>query len=278
MDATKQLDIRPVPDHSFACKSAWRRFKKQNIRNSAQLLLVSSELGAAAVAELADKERQRVLAARAANQDGAIAPACTDCDCAREPGPSPVCTQPVAASLEGISAPASVSPRASLDLARDTLQESREQSVAVRRVLSRSPERAASRHPASPDSNLILSAGPQPAPGPRTEDLLEREYAKIRHAVAELEARRPERIQRSRLPSSSGGSAARAPPDLAALFLPDGTSVAHALAGRDAHIAQLRFHIADRNGRQLADSISRAAAFVRNPSNRLAAPPPPPGP
>jgi ABC-type lipoprotein export system ATPase subunit len=74
----KQFDIREVSDLSFACYTARRRFKKQNSRNLAQLLLVTSELGAAAVAELADKERQRISAARAAQQDRAIAPACAD--------------------------------------------------------------------------------------------------------------------------------------------------------------------------------------------------------
>jgi hypothetical protein len=270
----KQLDIRPVPDHSFACKSTRRRFKKQNHRNLAQLLLVTSELGADVVAQLADQERQRVSAARAACPDRAIVPACADCDQLRTGEPSPVCTQPVVASAENASASASASPQSPLELARKTLQESRKQSAVVRRLLSRSPELAPRRQPTPPDPSFDLSAGPPLAPGPRTAALLVREYAKIRRAVAALAATHPEPFPRPRPPSPPGGSAARASSDLADLFLPDGTSVAQALAAKDAHIAQLRFEIADRNGRQLANSISRAAAFVRNPSNQLAVPPP----
>jgi hypothetical protein len=267
----KQLNIRPVPDRSFACKSARRRFKKQNIRNSAQLLLVSSDLCAAAVAELADKERQRVLAARADHPDCAPAPACANRVCVQEPGSSPVCTQPAVASAgdASISAPASL--RAHLDLAREALRESREQSAAVRRVLSRIPELAPRRLPPPSDPAPVSVAGPQAAPGSRIEDLLAREYAKIRRTVAEFEAAHPEQVPRPRPPSTTGGVTVLAPQDLAGLLLPDGTSVERALATRDARIAQLRFEISDREKRHRLDSIGRAAAFVRDSSNQLAA-------
>jgi hypothetical protein len=49
----KQTNIREVPDRAFACHTARRRFKKQNHRNLAQLLLVTSELCAAEVDKLA---------------------------------------------------------------------------------------------------------------------------------------------------------------------------------------------------------------------------------
>jgi hypothetical protein len=46
--------------------------------------------------------------------------------------------------------------------------------------------------------------------------------------------------------------------------------VAHALAAKDAHIAQLLFELEDRGARQLENS--RAAAFLSDPSNILTAP------
>jgi hypothetical protein len=163
---------------------------------------------------------------------------------------------------------------APLELARETLQESREQSAVVRRLLSRSPEQAPRRLPPPSAPAHASVAGLQPAPGSQTEDLLAREYAKIRRTVAEFEAAHPEQDPRPRPSSPTGGVAAVAPRDLAGLLLPDGTSVAHALAARDARIAQLRFEISDRERRHRFVSIGRAAAFVRDPSNQLAALPP----
>ena len=270
----KQTFIREVPDRAFACKSARRRIKKKNLRNLAQLLLVTSELSAAAVAELADQERQRVRAARADILDPAPAAPFTDCDRAGEGDSSPVCTQPDVASDKVASAPAAESIWTPLELARETLQESREQSAVVRRLLSRSAEQAPRRLPPPPDSSLPSAARPHPAPGSRTEDLLAREHAKTRSTVSESAASHPAQEQRSALPSPAGGAVAVAPRDLAGLLLPDGTSVAQALAARDARIAQLRFEISERERCQRAASFDRAASFVWDPSNQLAAPPP----
>jgi hypothetical protein len=269
----KQTFIREVPDRAFACKSARRRIKKKNLRNLAQLLLVTSELSAAAVAELADQEIQRVRAARADTLDPAPAATFTDGDRAGDDVPSPVGTQPVVAIARLDSAPSNDSSRPPLELARETLQESREQSAVVRRLLSRSAEQAPRRLPSPPAPVPVPVAGPQPAPGSRTEARLAQECAKLRSTVAEFEAAH---LEHSLPPCSSpptGGVTAIAPRDLAGLLLPDGTSVAHALAERDARIAQLRFEITDRERRHRFASIDRAAAFVHNPSNQLAAPP-----
>jgi hypothetical protein len=185
-----------------------------------------------------------------------------------------VCTQPAVARAEVAPAPAAEPSRPPLELAREILQESREQSTAVRRLLSRSSELAPRRLPPPSDPALVPVAGPHPAPGSRTEELLAREYAKIRSTVAEFEAAHPAPVPRPRPSSPTGGAAAVAPRDLAGLLLPDGTSVAQALAARDARIAQLRFEISDRERRHRSASIDRAAAFVWDPSNQLAALPP----
>jgi hypothetical protein len=269
----KQQYIREVPDSTFACRSTRRRFKKQNHRNLVQLLLVTSELSAASVDELAEQERQRVRAARADRLDPAPAAPFADCDRAGEVASSPVGTQPVVAIAKVDSAPAADPPRPPLELARETLQESREQSAAVRRLLSRSSEQAPRRPPPPSAPIPVPVAGPQPASGSRTAALLAREYAKIRSTVAEYEAAHLEQGPHPLPSPPTGGVAAIAPRDLAGLLLPDGTPVAQALAARDARIAQLHFEITDRDRRQRFASFDRAAAFVRNPSNQLAAPP-----
>jgi hypothetical protein len=270
----KQTIIREVPDRAFACKSARRRIKKKNLRNLVQLLLVTSELSAAAVTELADQELQRVRAARADALDSAPAVTFTDGGLAGEDVPSPIGTQPVVAIARVDSAPSTDPSRPILDLARETLRESREQSAAVRRLLSRSAELAPRRLPPPPAPVPVPVAGPQPASGSRTEARLVREYAKIRSAVAALEAAHLEHSSSPRPPPPTGGVTAVAPRDLAGLLLPDGTSVAHALAARDSRIAQLHFQITDRERRHRFASIDRAAAFVHNPANQLAAQPP----
>jgi hypothetical protein len=180
------------------------------------------------------------------------------------------------------SAPAADSHWTPLELARETLQESREQSAVVRRLLSRSAEQASRRLPPPPDRALISAAGPHPAPGSRTEVPLACEYSKFRSTAAEPEEAHPAQDPRPVLPPPTSGVAAVAPRDLAGLLLPDGTSVAQALAARDARIAQLRFEISDRERRHRVASIDRAAAFVWDPANQLAAlplspAPPPPG-
>jgi hypothetical protein len=142
-------------------------------------------------------------------------------------------TQPVAVGAADASAPASESLRVSLALERRTLQDSREQSAAVRRLLSRGPERAPRCQSPSRDPPFDPSAGPQLAPGPRTSALLENEYARISRAVDKLEAERGEQSPRPRPPEPADRLAVRASTDPAELFLPDGTSVAHALAVRD---------------------------------------------
>jgi hypothetical protein len=144
----------------------------------------------------------------------------------------------------------------------------------VHRLLSRIAEQAPRRLPPPPAPVLAPAAVPQPAPGSRTEARLVREYAKIRGTVAEFEAAH---LGHSSPPCPSpptGGVTAVAPRDLAGLLLPDGTSVAQALASRDARIAQLHFEITDRERSHRFASIDRAAAFVHNPSNQLAAQPP----
>jgi hypothetical protein len=270
----KQTIIREVPDRAFACKSARRRIKKKNLRNLVQLLLVTSELSAAAVTELADQELQRVRAARADTLDPAPAATFIGGDRAGEDVPSPVGTQPVVDTARADSAPPTDSSRPPLELARETLQESREQSAVVRRLLSRSAEQAPRRLSPPPAPVPVTVAGPQPAPGSRTEARLVREYARIRSTVAAFEAAHLERRSPPRPSPPTGGVTAIAPRDLAGLLLPDGTSVAHALAARDARIAQLHFELTDRERRHRFASIDRAAAFVHNPSNQLAAPPP----
>jgi hypothetical protein len=142
----------------------------------------------------------------------------------------------------------------------------------------RSAEQAPRRPPPPPAPVPVPVAGPQPAPGSRTEARFVREYARIRSTVAAFEAAHLERRSPPRPPPPTGGVTAIAPRDLAGLLLPDGTSVAHALAARDARIAQLHFELTDRERRHRFASIDRAAAFVHNPSNQLAAPPPSPPP
>ncbi len=268
----KQTFIREVPDRAFACKSARRRIQKKNLRNLAQLLLVTSELSAAAVAELADKEIQRVRAARADAPDSSPAAAFTDGDRAGDVVSSPVGTQPAAAIARVDSAPSTDSSRPPLELARETLRESREISVAVRQLLSRNAEQAPRRLPSPPAPVPAPVAGPQPAPSSRTEAWLAHESAKVRSTAAKFEAALLEHSPPPCSSPPSGGVTAIAPRDLAGLLLPDGTSVAHALAARDARIAQLRFEITDRERRHRFASIDRAAAFVRDPSNLLAVP------
>ena len=258
----KQTFIREVPDRAFACKSARRRIQKKNLRNLAQLLLVTSELSAAAVAELADKEIQRVRAARADAPDPSPAAAFTDGDRAGDDVSSPVGTQPAAAIARVDSAPSTDSSRPPLELARETLRESREISVAVRQLLSRNAEQAPRRLPSPPAPVPVPVAGPQPA-----------QLEEVRSTAANFGAATLERSPPPRPSPPSGGVTAIVPRDLAGLLLPDGTSVARALAARDARIAQLRFEITDRERRHRFASIDRAAAFVRNPSNQLAAPP-----
>ena len=270
----QQHSIREVPDRAFACRTARRRFKKQNHRNLVQLLLVTSELSAAAVAELADQELQRVRAARAGNLDPAPAAPFTDPDRAGEGDPSPVCTQPVVAGDRLAPTPAAEPPQPPWDLAREILQESREQSAAVRRLLARSSELAPRRLPPPSDPALVSVAGPSPAPGSRSVESPACEPAETRSTLAEFEQSHPAPGPRPRCSSPTGSTAAVAPRDLAGLLLPDGTSVAQALAARDARIAQLSFEISDRDRRQRFASIGRAAAFVRDPSNQLADPSP----
>ncbi len=72
------LRILEVPDISVASHFHRDRIKRKNKRARAQLLLVSSELNAAAVAELADQDRRRVVAARAASDDRAAVLALAD--------------------------------------------------------------------------------------------------------------------------------------------------------------------------------------------------------
>jgi hypothetical protein len=269
----KQLDIRPIPDRSFACKTARRRFKKQNIRNLAQLLLAPSDLCASAIAELAAQARQQVVASRTGQPDRASAPACADPAGAREPDSSPVCTQPAVASAGDASFPAPSSLRAHLDLAREALQESRELSAAVHRVLSRIPERVPRRLSPPPVPVPAPVAGPPAAPSLRSEDQPALEYAKIRRPAAEFEAAHLDQVPRPRAPAPPGGVAVPAPQDIAELLLPDGTSVGRALAARDASIAHLRFQLSEREKRHRIDSIGRATAFVRDSSNQFAVPP-----
>jgi hypothetical protein len=269
-----QQSIREVPDRAFVCRTARRRFKRQNHRNLVQLLLVTSELSAAAVAELADQELQRVRAARADNLAPAPDAPFTDLDRAGDGDPSPVCTQPAVAGDKTAPTPAAEPSRPPLELARKILQESREQSAAVRRLLSRSSEQAPRRPPTPSDPALVSVAGSSPAPGSRPEESLARVSTKLRSTVAELGDSHLAPGPRPRPPSPTGGVAAAAPRDLAGLLLPDGTSVAQALAARDARIAQLSFEISDRDRRQRFASIGRAAAFVRDPSNQLADPSP----
>jgi hypothetical protein len=144
------------------------------------------------------------------------------------------------------------------------------------------------RKPTAPEPHSPQLAVPQPVPAPSDDDptpapgtstarpdLLELELAELRRVVASLEAGRAAQSLRPRSPEPLARPAACTPADPAEQFLADGTSVAQAMATRDARIAQLLFELADRNARQLDDRLSRASAFVHNPSNQLAAPTPP---
>jgi hypothetical protein len=244
-----------------------------------QLLLVSSELDAAAVSELAAQER-RVIAGRNARRDCAAVLACADRVRARAGCPSPLCTPP--AVDDAVDVPA---------LAERTLRDTREQSALEHRLLSRLAaglERAPRCQLPSPAPSASPPAAIRPAPGPGASapasgpgpsssaqhTLLELSCAGLERAVASLEAVCTELGRHPRTSVSPARPAAHPLSDPAELFFPDGTTVAHALAARYARIAQLLFEIEDRGARQLETSLGRAAAFLRDPSNLLAAPPP----
>jgi hypothetical protein len=104
--------------------------------------------------------------------------------------------------------------------------------------------------------------------------LLELKYAELDRIVVSFEAACAEQGRRPCSPVSPARPTARPPADPAQPLLPTGTTVARALAAKDARIAQLLFELEDRDARQLGSSLGRAAAFLRDPSNLLAAPPP----
>jgi hypothetical protein len=297
MPPAKSLNSEERPVHDLSRNSRRHAHKKAK-REREQLLLVSSELDAVAVAELAAQERQRVIADRDARRDQASALACADRVRIREGCPSSLCTPPAVDAAEDVS-----------DLAVRTLRESQEQSALERRVLSRlaaSLERAARCQslplaplpalpvallPAPAHRAIVADSGPGPSP-PSSAPHATLELsagAEPERVVAPADAepeREPERVvapaeaagadpgRRSCSSASPACPPARPPAVPADLLLPDGSSVAQALAAKDARIAQLLFELEDRGARQLEDSLGRAAAFLRDPSNLLAAPPP----
>ncbi len=227
-------------------------FKK--FRTRAQLLLVSSELEADAVAELADRERSRIAAARAASDDRAAALALADRERLR--AGCPVSAVPHPDSFDAVAVS---------DLAKRTLRESRDQTALERQVVARfgaGPRRALPRRPSSPELPGCSSPVPRhvqeqqarelaAAPGPRPvdHDRLELENLELRRAVASLEADREEKRLRLLLLESSAHLVPRAEATLAVPPSPSGPCLAQALAEKEACIAQLRFQLADRSGK-----------------------------
>jgi hypothetical protein len=272
------LRILDLPDKSSASRHHRNRIKRKNRRTRAQLLLVSSELEAAAVAELADRERSRFAAARLASDDRAAVLSLADRERIR--AGCPVSAAPL---------PDSVDAKAVSDLAKRTLRESRDQTALERHVVARfdtGPWCAPSRRPSSPESPGRSSTvhrpaqeppagapAAAPAPCPADHERLELENLALRRAIVLLEAEREEKRLRLLLLESSARLAQRAEATSVDLPLPSGPSAAHALAEKDARIAQLQFQLAERSDRQLQGSLGRVAAFVHNPSNCFALPP-----
>ena len=264
-----------VPDISVASRHRRNRIKKRNKLARAQLLLASSELDAAAIAELADLERCRVAAARSASAARTAELALADH--VRNRAGCPVFAAPHQASVDA----ADVS-----DLARRALRESRDQYSLERQVVARleaGPSRPRQRRPSPPAVLASISPFPSPvldlpacdpaaAPEPRSDldNRLELEVVELRRVVASLEAEREEKRLRLHLLESSARPAPRAEELLADRVLPGGLTVAQALAEKDARIEQLRFALADRSGRRLDDRLGRAAAFVHDPENLFA--------
>ncbi len=139
----EDLKIREVPARTAASRSSWRRANQQTRRTQNQLLLVSSALDAAAVAELADKERQRATAARAEHRERAAVLALADRERIRAGCSCSVGTSLVAADDEDVSA-----------LAKRTLRDSWDQFALERRVVPRLAaglERSPRRKPTDPE-------------------------------------------------------------------------------------------------------------------------------
>ena len=269
------LRLLELPDKSAATRYQRNRIKRKNRRTQAQLLLVSSVLEADAVAELADRERSRTVAARAASDDRAAVLALADRERLRAGCPVSAALLPHSADAGAVS-----------DLARRTLRESRDQTALERQVVARldaGPRRALPCRPPSPEPPGCPSPDPRPAqgqqacepvaaPGPHPEDLgrLELENLELRRAIASLEAEREEKRLRLLLLESSAHLAQRAEANPADHYSPSGASAAQALAEKDARIAQLQFQLADCSARRLEDSLGRAAAFVHSSSNCFA--------
>jgi hypothetical protein len=278
MPPAKSTQSEDPPVHALS-RNKRRRVHKKAKREREQLLLVL----AAAVAELAEQERHRVIADRDARRDRAAALACADRERIREGGPSSLCTPPAVDDAVDVAA-----------LAVRTLREAREQSAMEQRVLSRlaaNLERAQRRQSPAPAPSSAPPVALQlpapvpgvtlavPGPGPSSPSsaphtTLENKNAELDRVVVSFEAACAEQGRR---PCSSGSPArptARSPADPARPLRPSGSTVARALAEKDARIAQLLFELKDRDARQLGNSLGRAAAFLRDPSNLLAAPPP----
>ncbi len=120
------LRLLELPDKSAASRYQRNRIKKKNRRTQAQLLLVSSVLEADAVAELADRERSRIAAARVASDDRAAVLALADRERLRAGCPVSAALLPHSADAGAVS-----------DLARRTLRESRDQTALERQVVAR---------------------------------------------------------------------------------------------------------------------------------------------
>jgi hypothetical protein len=275
----RDLRILEVPDRSVSSHFHRDRIKKKNKRARAQLLLVSSELDATVVAELADQERRKVAAARAASDDRAAVLALADHERLRAGCPISATSHSSSADAVDVS-----------DLAQRTLRESRDQSDIERQVVARldaGPRRARPRWPPPPESPGRAPSVPRPAQGLPVHELaaapepcsahydhLEREVIDLRLAVASLEADREEKRLRLLLLESQARPAPRAEATPADQPSPSGPCLVQALAEKEACIAQLRFQLADRSDRRLEDRLSRVAAFVHNPANCFASPPP----
>jgi hypothetical protein len=235
-------------------------------------------LEADAVAELVDRERSRIAAARAASDDRAAVLALADRERLRAGCPVSAALLPHSADAGAVS-----------DLARRTLRESRDQTALERQVVARfaaGPRRALPRRPPSPESLGRSSPDPRHAqeqqacapvavlvPRPADHERLELQNLELRRAIASLEAEREEKRLRLLLLESQAHLAQRAEATPADHPSSSGPPTARALAEKDARIAQLQFQLADRSDRRLEDRLSRVAAFVHNPANCLAPPP-----
>jgi hypothetical protein len=272
------LRILEVPELGSVSHFHRNRVKRKNKRTRAALLLVSSVLDTAAVSELVDQERRRVVAARAAPVDRAAELAPADNGRLR------------AGSFVPAVSPLSPADAADVpERARRDLRDWRSQSLPKRRAVARPeacPRRHLHRRSPSPEPPAAEPPVPQPATGPPAgvpasapelcpalNDGLALEVLELRRTVAALEADREEKRLRLCLLESAAHLAPRVVESPVAPLLPGGVTVAQALAEKDACITQLRFEIADRSGRRLADRLRLASEFVHNSANHFAPPP-----